>query len=105
MLVGGELRPALRITSGRAREGSGDLAAVVSTHGGGEVVSIDEIHRLARAAEEMLYLAMEDFRVDVVIGKGPGATAIPLDIAPFTLVGATTRAGLQIGRASCRERV
>jgi Holliday junction DNA helicase RuvB len=58
------------------------------------VVFIDEIHRLARPAEEMLYLAMEDFRVDVVIGKGPGATAIPLDIAPFTLVGATTRAGL-----------
>jgi holliday junction DNA helicase RuvB len=57
-------------------------------------VFIDEIHRVARPAEEMLYLAMEDFRVDVVIGKGPGATAIPLDIAPFTLVGATTRAGL-----------
>ena len=55
---------------------------------------IDEIHRLARPAEEMLYLAMEDFRVDVVVGKGPGATAIPLDIAPFTLVGATTGAGL-----------
>jgi Holliday junction DNA helicase RuvB len=57
-------------------------------------VFIDEIHRVARPAEEMLYLAMEDFRVDVVIGKGPGATAIPLEIAPFTLVGATTRAGL-----------
>ena len=55
---------------------------------------IDEIHRVARPAEEMLYLAMEDFRVDVMIGKGPGATSIPLDIAPFTLVGATTRAGL-----------
>ena len=58
------------------------------------MVFIDEIHRLARPAEEMLYLAMEDFRVDVVVGKGPGATAIPLEIAPFTLVGATTRAGL-----------
>jgi len=67
---------------------------VLSTLGEGEVVFIDEIHRLARPAEEMLYLAMEDFRVDVVVGKGPGATAIPLDIAPFTLVGATTRAGL-----------
>ena len=55
---------------------------------------LDEIHRMARPAEEMLYVAMEDFRVDVVVGKGPGATAIPLDIAPFTLVGATTRAGL-----------
>jgi Holliday junction DNA helicase RuvB len=67
---------------------------VRSTLGEGEVLFIDEIHRLARPAEEMLYLAMEDFRVDVVVGKGPGATAIPLDIAPFTLVGATTRAGL-----------
>ena len=54
---------------------------------------LDEIHRMARPAEEMLYVAMEDFRVDVVVGKGPGATAIPLDVAPFTLVGATTRAG------------
>ena len=54
---------------------------------------IDEIHRMARPAEELLYRAMEDFRVDVVVGKGPGATAIPLDVEPFTLVGATTRAG------------
>src|SRR5262249_56579595 len=67
---------------------------ILSTLSAGEVVFIDEIHRVARPAEEMLYLAMEDFRVDVVIGKGPGATAIPLEIAPFTLVGATTRAGL-----------
>ena len=67
---------------------------MLSTLSEGEVVFIDEIHRLARPAEEMLYLAMEDFRVDVVVGKGPGATAIPLDIAPFTLVGATTRSGL-----------
>ena len=58
---------------------------------------IDEIHRIARPAEEMLYLAMEDFRVDVVVGKGPGATSIPLDIAPFTLVGATTRSGALTG--------
>src|SRR6266404_2372869 len=57
----------------------------------------DEIHRMARPAEEMLYVAMEDFRVDVVVGKGPGATAIPLEVAPFTLVGATTRAGLLPG--------
>jgi Holliday junction DNA helicase RuvB len=84
----------MRITSGPAIERSGDLAAILSTLSEGEVVFIDEIHRLARPAEEMLYLAMEDFRVDVVIGKGPGATAIPLEIAPFTLVGATTRAGL-----------
>ncbi|MGN6637093.1 MAG: Holliday junction branch migration DNA helicase RuvB, partial [Oryzihumus sp.] len=89
-----ELGAPMRITSGPAIERSGDLAAVLSTLGEGEVVFIDEIHRLARPAEEMLYLAMEDFRVDVVVGKGPGATAIPLEIAPFTLVGATTRAGL-----------
>ena len=94
MIVAAELGAPLRITSGPAIERSGDLAAVLSTLSEGEVVFIDEIHRLARPAEEMLYLAMEDFRVDVVIGKGPGATAIPLDIAPFTLVGATTRSGL-----------
>jgi holliday junction DNA helicase RuvB len=94
MIVAAELGAPLRITSGPAIERSGDLAAVLSTLGEGEVVFIDEIHRLARPAEEMLYLAMEDFRVDVVIGKGPGATAIPLEIAPFTLVGATTRSGL-----------
>jgi holliday junction DNA helicase RuvB len=94
MIIAAELGAPLRITSGPAIERSGDLAAVLSTLSEGEVVFIDEIHRLARPAEEMLYLAMEDFRVDIVVGKGPGATAIPLDIAPFTLVGATTRAGL-----------
>src|SRR5271157_130361 len=97
MIVAAELGAPLRITSGPAIERSGDLAAVLSTLSEGEVVFIDEIHRLARPAEEMLYLAMEDFRVDVVIGKGPGATAIPLEIAPFTLVGATTRAGALTG--------
>ena len=94
MIIAAELSMPLRITSGPAIERSGDLAAVLSTLAEGEVLFIDEIHRLARPAEEMLYLAMEDFRVDVVVGKGPGATAIPLDIAPFTLVGATTRSGL-----------
>jgi Holliday junction DNA helicase RuvB len=94
MIIAAELGAPLRITSGPAIERSGDLAAVLSTLQEGEVVFIDEIHRLARPAEEMLYLAMEDFRVDIIVGKGPGATAIPLDIAPFTLVGATTRAGL-----------
>ena len=94
MIIAAELGAPLRITSGPAIERSGDLAAVLSTLQEGEVIFIDEIHRLARPAEEMLYLAMEDFRVDIVVGKGPGATAIPLDIAPFTLVGATTRAGL-----------
>ncbi len=94
MIIATELGTPLRITSGPAIERAGDLAAILSTLTEGEVVFIDEIHRVARPAEEMLYLAMEDYRVDVVVGKGPGATAIPLDIAPFTLVGATTRAGL-----------
>jgi Holliday junction DNA helicase RuvB len=94
MIIAAELGAPLRITSGPAIERAGDLAAVLSTLSQGEVMFIDEIHRVARPAEEMLYLAMEDFRVDVMIGKGPGATSIPLDIAPFTLVGATTRAGL-----------
>src|ERR1700735_788775 len=94
MIIAAELGAPLRITSGPAIERAGALAAVLSTLSEGEVVFIDEIHRVARPAEEMLYLAMEDFRVDVVVGKGPGATTIPLQIAPFTLVGATTRAGL-----------
>jgi holliday junction DNA helicase RuvB len=94
MIIAAELGAPLRITSGPAIERAGDLAAILSTLSEGEVVFIDEIHRVARPAEEMLYLAMEDFRVDVMIGKGPGATSIPLDIAHFTLVGATTREGL-----------
>jgi holliday junction DNA helicase RuvB len=94
MIIAAELGAPLRITSGPAIERAGDLAAILSTLNERDVVFIDEIHRVARPAEEMLYLAMEDFRVDVVVGKGPGATAIPLEIAPFTLVGATTRAGL-----------
>ncbi|GAB3488014.1 Holliday junction branch migration DNA helicase RuvB [Nocardiopsis coralliicola] len=94
MIIAAELGAPLRISSGPAIERSGDLAAVLSTLQEGEVLFLDEIHRMARPAEEMLYVAMEDFRVDVMVGKGPGATAIPLDIAPFTLVGATTRAGM-----------
>ncbi|HVY09375.1 MAG TPA: Holliday junction branch migration DNA helicase RuvB [Mycobacteriales bacterium] len=97
MIIANELGAPMRITSGPAIERAGDLAALLSTLSEGEVLFLDEIHRMARPAEEMLYVAMEDFRVDVVIGKGPGATAIPLDVAPFTLVGATTRAGLLPG--------
>jgi holliday junction DNA helicase RuvB len=93
MIIAAELGSAIRITSGPALERAGDLAAMLSNLAEGDVLFIDEIHRVARPAEEMLYLAMEDFRVDVVVGKGPGATSIPLEIAPFTLVGATTRAG------------
>jgi Holliday junction DNA helicase RuvB len=94
MIIAGELSSPLRLTSGPAITHAGDLAAILSGLNDGDVLFVDEIHRMSRPAEEMLYMAMEDFRVDVVIGKGPGATAIPLEIPPFTLVGATTRAGL-----------
>jgi Holliday junction DNA helicase RuvB len=97
MIVAAELGAGIRVTSGPAIERAGDLAAVLTSLGAGDVLFIDEIHRIARPAEELLYVAMEDFRVDVVVGKGPGATAIPLEVAPFTLVGATTRAGLLTG--------
>ncbi len=93
-IIATELGAPVRLTSGPALQHAGDVAAVLSSLQPGEVLFVDEIHRTARAAEEMLYLAMEDFRVDVIVGKGPGATAIPIDIEPFTLVGATTRAGL-----------
>ena len=94
LIVGAELNAPVRITSGPAIQHAGDLAAILSSMTEGEVLFLDEIHRMSRPAEEMLYLAMEDFRVDVVVGKGPGAAAIPLELARFTLVGATTRAGL-----------
>lgn len=94
MIIAAEVNGALRLTSGPAIQHAGDLAAVLSSLNEGDVLFIDEIHRLARTAEEMLYLAMEDFRVDVMIGKGPGATSIPLPLPPFTVVGATTRSGL-----------
>jgi len=97
MIIAAELGAGIRITSGPALERAGDLAALVSSLVEGEVLFIDEIHRIARPAEELLYAAMEDFRVDVVVGKGAGATAIPLEVAPFTLVGATTRSGLLTG--------
>ncbi|HLR27343.1 MAG TPA: Holliday junction branch migration DNA helicase RuvB, partial [Ruania sp.] len=94
MIIAAEVDGALRLTSGPAIQHAGDLAAILSGLQEHDVLFIDEIHRLARPAEEMLYLAMEDFRVDVVVGKGPGATAIPLTLPPFTVVGATTRSGL-----------
>ncbi|QJC21730.1 Holliday junction branch migration DNA helicase RuvB [Arcanobacterium buesumense] len=94
MIIAAEVGGALRLTSGPAIQHPGDLAAVLSSLQENDVLFIDEIHRLARTAEEMLYLAMEDFRVDVMVGKGPGATSIPLALPPFTVVGATTRAGM-----------
>lgn len=94
MIVANELNRPLRLTSGPAIQHAGDLAAILSSLTPGEVLFIDEIHRMAHAAEEMLYLAMEDFRIDIVVGKGAGATTVPLELAPFTVVGATTRSGL-----------
>lgn len=97
MIVAHQLGAPLRLTSGPAIQHAGDLAAILSGITEGDVLFIDEIHRMSRPAEELLYMAMEDFRVDVVVGKGPGATAIPLEIPRFTVVGATTRAGLLPG--------
>ena len=94
MIVAEESGRPLRMSSGPAIQHAGDLAAVLSSLVPGEILFIDEIHRMARSAEEMLYLAMEDFRIDIMVGKGAGATSIPLDLAPFTLVGATTRSGM-----------
>ena len=97
MIIAAEMDAPLRITSGPAIQHSGDLAAILSSLTPGEVLFLDEIHRMSRPAEEMLYMAMEDFRVDIVVGKGAGATSIPLELPQFTLVGATTRAGLLPG--------
>ena len=94
MIVATEMKAPIRVTSGPAITHAGDLASILSSLVEGEILFLDEIHRMARPAEEMLYMAMEDFCVDVVVGKGPGATAIPLTLPHFTLVGATTRAGL-----------
>lgn len=94
MILAYEMQTPIRITSGPAITHAGDLAAILSSLVEGEILFLDEIHRLPRPAEELLYLAMEDFRVDIIVGKGPGATAIPLQLPHFTLVGATTRAGL-----------
>lgn len=94
MILAHEMQAPIRITSGPAISHAGDLAAILSSLVEGEILFLDEIHRLPRTAEELLYLAMEDFRVDVVVGKGPGATAIPLQLPRFTLIGATTRSGL-----------
>lgn len=94
MIVANEGKHNLRMTSGPTIQHAGDLAAILSSLVSGDVLFIDEIHRMSRSAEEMLYLAMEDFRIDIMVGKGPGATAVPLELEPFTLVGATTRSGL-----------
>ena len=96
-IVAHELDAHLQATSGPALERGGDLAAILTKLEPGDVLFIDEIHRLPRPVEEVLYPAMEDYRIDIVLGKGPAARSIPLDLAPFTLVGATTRTGLITG--------
>jgi Holliday junction DNA helicase RuvB len=96
-IVAAEMGVGLRITSGPALVRAGDLAALLNDLQAGDVLFIDEIHRLSRAVEEILYPAMEDFQLDIVIGKGPTARSIRLDLPPFTLVGATTRTGLVTG--------
>lgn len=92
-IIANELGVNFRQTSGPAIERSGDLAALLTNLQKGDVLFIDEIHRLSRQVEEILYSAMEDFSLDIIIGKGPSARSIRLDIAPFTLIGATTKAG------------
>lgn len=93
-IVANELQVSLRQTSGPALEKAGDLAALLTNLESHDVLFIDEIHRLSPVVEEILYPAMEDFQLDIIIGEGPAARAIKLDLPPFTLVGATTRAGL-----------
>ncbi len=94
LIVANELEVPIRVTSGPAIQHAGDLASILSSLEAGEVLFVDEVHRLPRAAEELLYIAMEDFRVDVMVGKGPGASSIPLTLPRFTMIGATTREGM-----------
>jgi Holliday junction DNA helicase RuvB len=96
-IVAAEMDVALRVTSGPALERAGDLASVLTNLDEGDVLFIDEIHRLPRVVEEVLYPAMEDFQLDIVLGKGPSARSLRLDLPRFTLVGATTRTGLITG--------
>ena len=93
-VISNELRVNLRSTSGPVIERPGDLAAILTNLEPGDVLFIDEIHRLNHVVEEILYPAMEDFKLDIIIGQGPSARTIKLDLPPFTLIGATTRAGL-----------
>ena len=96
-IVAAEMGGALHVTSGPALERAGDLAAILTKLGEGDVLFIDEIHRLSRSVEEILYPAMEDFQIDIVVGKGPAASSIRLTLPRFTLIGATTRTGMITG--------
>ena len=93
-IIANELGVGFRITSGPAIERAGDLAAILTNLENFDVLFVDEIHRLNRSVEEILYPAMEDYKLDIIIGKGPSAKSIRIDIAPFTIIGATTRIGL-----------
>src|SRR5690349_23519188 len=96
-IVAAEMEVGMHVTSGPALERAGDLASILSGLEEGDVLFIDEIHRLARPVEEVLYPAMEDFELNIVVGKGMGARTMPLAVKPFTLVGGTTRSGLLSG--------
>jgi Holliday junction DNA helicase RuvB len=93
-VIANEMKSNIQVTSGPVLEKAGDLAAILTNLAGGDILFIDEIHRLNRSVEEILYSAVEDFKLDIVIGKGPSARSIRLDLKPFTLIGATTRTGL-----------
>jgi Holliday junction DNA helicase RuvB len=92
-VIANEMGAGLRITAGPAIERAGDLASILTNLNDGDILFIDEIHRLSRAIEEILYAAMEDFKLDIVIGKGPAARSVRLDLPKFTVIGATTRTG------------
>ena len=92
-VIANEMSTQIRVTSGPAIEKAGDLASILTNLADGDVLFIDEIHRLGRAVEEVLYSAMEDYKLDIVIGKGPAARSVRLDLPKFTVIGATTRTG------------
>ena len=96
-VIAHELGASLRVTSGPAIERAGDLASILTNLKDGDVLFIDEIHRLRRTVEEVLYSAMEDYKLDIVIGKGPAARSVRLDLPKFTVIGATTRTGSLAG--------
>ena len=96
-IIANELNVQIKITSGPAIERAGDLAAILTNLEPHDVLFIDEIHRINRAVEEVLYPAIEDFALDIMIGKGPSARSVRIDLPPFTLIGATTRAGMLTG--------
>src|ERR1700757_5289457 len=92
-VIANEMGANIRVTAGPAIERAGDLASILTNLADGDILFIDEIHRLARSVEEVLYAAMEDFKLDIVIGKGPAARSVRLDLPKFTVIGATTKAG------------